>query len=301
MTFTLRSPPKVYKVCAADDDHHYTGKTATSGSNDISGIASQLERLGLKSAPKPPPLERLTSVQQSLTLNTGLCMVYRIAFYDTKTVRVAHSHIRKLPMLKLYTYKLGTIDRQASTIEFDFAKLQHSIGERVRQSPGFVFKVRFQLEALVREGSITPLNMIKLLPDVSRLTEEFGSLLTARAIRRLYQYIGTPSPNLPTKSFQTDKIAALLREIVEDSMQDEVLADMLNKEHLSLTYRSIVTPTGEYNTFRMARLYCLTGLSTDASNTIRFTTSRPRSRNVQSRLAKVCRLCRLLHASLFCR
>jgi hypothetical protein len=246
MTFTLKSPPKIYKIRSTDDLHLYAGHTAPQHVSIYPDIASL--NLGLDT--KIHRLERLTSLQSSLTMNTSLCMIYKIAFPDMQTARHAYYHVKDLPALQIHCRETMAPRISTPTIEKEYADVMHQLScDDSRKNPSFEFVVRFQLMALVLEGIVTPLKMLEMIPRVQELASRHGAEPTALSVRQLGQHIPIPAPHTAATHFSLKTlIDQLMRGIrgsqTHDSMSIGSVATRARKDHLALTYKATITPTG---------------------------------------------------------
>ncbi|KAI4691855.1 hypothetical protein J4E81_007382 [Alternaria sp. BMP 2799] len=269
ITFTLKSPPKFYDIQSTNDLHLYAGEQAP---NDIS-VA--LSRLGIK-PPKPVlRLQRLCKLSKSHDMNSALCMVYKIAFSDTRSVDLAWTFVKPF-FAGPNTKWMKTMEPTASTgsIEHEYAVVNKMLSDYGPSFPQtFTFNIRYQLTALMLEGTIAPWKMKELIPVVQNAAEKHGAELTANAVRLLGKRLPTPTPGvkaadltsnavsrrgkrIPTpapaveaKSFMIKTIKRILDESIECCQRLEELSrtwDVKQKKqnHLALTYKATVTPTG---------------------------------------------------------
>ncbi|KAI4955654.1 hypothetical protein J4E91_001515 [Alternaria rosae] len=269
ITFTLKSPPKFYDIQSTNDLHLYAGEQAP---NDIS-VA--LSRLGIKPPKSMLRLQRLCKLSKSHDMNSALCMVYKIAFSDTRSVDLAWTFVKPFfaePNTKWWKTMEPAI--LTGSIEHEYAVVNKMLSDYGPSFPqGFTFNIRYQLTALMLEGTIAPWKMKDLIPVVQKAAEKHGAELTANAVRLLGKRIPTPTPGvkatdptanaisrrgkrLPTpapaveaKSFMIQTIKRILDESIECCQRLEELsrtwdAKQKKQNHLALTYKATVTPTG---------------------------------------------------------
>jgi hypothetical protein len=246
LTLTLKSPPKIFKINGVDSLHLYTGVEATSMAH-IANLA--LGGLSLGAAPsseRQRPLHRLCALQRHYHNTAALCMVYKLQFGNVKTMRYAWTLIRyfAIPGMDLWRTPIGHV--QTSKIEQDYADLELALTSVVPQYVSF--GVAYQMMALVLEGTVPPRNMTQLLPGIYDLVKRYGSTRTAAGIRDLAQQIPTPAPNIDGKSYRTKAIIDMIDANINKPL---IAADELSSsskrskhEHLALTYKATVTPTG---------------------------------------------------------
>ena len=191
ITFTLKSPPKVYNIRSTEDLHLYAGKDAP----PIDDLLANLSRLSLGPKEKTLRLERLCALSLEHTKNSALCMVYKIAFPNTENTKLAWNFVKDFSVPAMYCWKTMVPKLKTYSIEEEYRVVEAKLCLYDPSIPqAFNFAVRYQLSALILEGTVTPMNMIKLLPNVHKLAKQHGSDVTASAVRRLGQQIPTPSP-----------------------------------------------------------------------------------------------------------
>lgn len=246
LTLTLKSPPKIYKINAIDSLHLYTGADATSMAHLVN---LALEGLTLRAGPSPQrqrPLHRLCALQRHYHITSALCMVYKLHFANVKTMRYAWNFIRDfaIPGVDLWRTSIG--HTSTTKIERDYKDLETALTNVVPQYIGF--DVAYQMMALVLEGIVPPKNMMHLLPGIYDLVKRYGSTRTADGIRDLAQQIPTPAPNINGDSYRTKAIVDMVdANIKEPLVASDGLSSTSKKrkyEHLALTYKATITPTG---------------------------------------------------------
>ncbi|KAJ4365647.1 hypothetical protein N0V83_008267 [Neocucurbitaria cava] len=250
ITFTLKSPPKFYHIQSTEDLHLYAGKEAPP--NDLpNDMLSALASLNLGPSKKAHRLERLCALSQSDTKNSALCMVYRIAFFDTRSAKYAWNYVKDFAIPEAHDWKTTeSAAHLTNPIEVECYDVERILSDYRPSIPfEFDFQVRFQLMALMLEGTITPRKMIRMIPFVQKIARKHGSELTANGIRQLGRQIPTPAPNIDADQFSLDTLQASLFRGVQESQERRMIGQDLNSkhkkhQHLVLTYRSTVTPTG---------------------------------------------------------
>jgi hypothetical protein len=241
LTFTLKSPPKIYQIETTEDLHLYTG-------GDADDLSTQFRSMSLHSE-KSSPLHRLCALQPHHTRNAGLCMVYKLQFSSIQVAHHAWNFVRDYTVPELYCWKSLQPCESTGSVEDDYEMLQQFLIECASlNSNNFNFAVRFQLLALVLEGTIAPSYMRDLVPAVYDIATQHGSELTALGARKLRQQIPFPAPHLKNEHFHADSIVKMIRDNIKESNDLELVGANSGKgrkqSHLALTYKAIVTPTG---------------------------------------------------------
>lgn len=246
ITFTLKSPPKFYSIESTDDLHLYAGKEAPQVQILLAGLAA----LNLTSKQKTNRLERLCALNTKNTKNSALCMVYQIAFSDTWSAQHAWNFVKDHSVPEEYCWQNMIPNKGSHRIEDELVVVESKLSAyNPSIPPAFNFAVRYQLAALVLEGTITPTAMINLIPHIHQIAKQHGAETTAIAVRRLGQQVPTPAPVISAEMFKVRKFVELVQENVEDCKHWGLAYRDLNGKqkkhhHLALTYKATVTPTG---------------------------------------------------------
>jgi hypothetical protein len=243
ITFTLKSPPKIYEIKATEDLHLYEEDQ----SDTINVMLSALANLNLGSpnqGRKPPKLDRMCSLHCHYNKTSALCMVYKLHFPDLRSVNAAWSFIREFSVPEVHCWKTMVPNELTQTIEVDLRQLETLLTAYPLQ-----FAVQFQVLALVLEGTITPSKMENLMPHILSISVTHGARLTSLAVKSLGQQIHTPGPHVDSTEFDTHILHALLKENIIGHQKSEVTHSSLHgkrkqHEHLALTYKATITPTG---------------------------------------------------------
>lgn len=245
ITLTLKSPPKFYKIVVTDDLHLYTGGQANS---DIGVPNLAMLSLGPSSRKqRVAKLERLCSLHRDHEKNAALCMVYKLLFPNLAMVYQAWSFIKDFSVPDKYWWKTANSEpayQPTRTIESEMTGLDLALS---RSSLHFAEK--FQVLALVYEGTLTPARMEELLPYISSTSRVHGTKLTALAIRNLGRQIPTPEPTVKSSEFEITTLREILESNISNAQTTELTHFSLHgkrkqQQHLALTYKATITPTG---------------------------------------------------------
>jgi hypothetical protein len=244
ITFTLKSPPKIYRIQGTDDLHLYTGEQATTPPNRLPNLANLSLGVSLQNR-RAPRLERLCTLQRRHDKNSALCMVYKLSFSNIPLVYKAWTFLQDFSVPAVHCWKTTVPHTLTQTVEIDFDKLELALSYTRLD-----FAEKFQLVALVLEGTITPVKAKELIPFISSLSGTYGAKLTSLAVQKLGQQIPTPGPHVDSEDFQIATIQQTLEANVRDTQSTEMTYNTLHgtrkpQEHLALTYKATVTPTGK--------------------------------------------------------
>lgn len=177
-------------------------------------------------------------------------MVYKIAFLDAQSTKYAWNFVRNFSVSSIYCWKVSSPADSSLSVENEYTIVENMLSDYGPSIPAaFTFKVRYQLTALILEGTITPFKMIELIPHVQRIAKQCDADLTASAVRRLGQQIPTPAPGVKADSFKISTLVGLLHTSITNIADLEEISRDLNVKqkkhhHLALTYKATVTPTG---------------------------------------------------------
>lgn len=245
LTLTLKSPPKIYRINAIESLHLYTG--AESSMAHLQALSLAGLSLGAASpAPRERQLHRLCALQRHYHNTTALCMVYKLNFSNSRTMKYAWNFIRDFAVSGVDLWRTPIVHIRTSAVEKDYADLQHVLTSFVG-SP-ISFGVAYQMMALVLEGTVPPKNMMELIAGICSLAIIYGSTRTAAGVRDLGQQIPTPTPTINGDSYCTKAIAEMVKaNIVEAKAETEAFSNTSKRgkhQHLALTYKATVTPTG---------------------------------------------------------
>lgn len=243
ITLTLKSPPKIYRIVSTNDLHLYSGREP----GTVTTPMPLLDTLSLNPAGKR--MQRQCSLMHTYDKNAALCMVYRVTLPDTASAQRAWNHVKKSSAIpQSQCWRTTVPSRPTETIEKEYERVEQALSEP-ESTAYFTFAVRFQLLALVLEGTIIPTTMFQVIPYVQTLSQRYGPEITARAVRKLSYQIPTPAPDIEARELGVAHIVQTLHQNIKDIKRYEATAEDLSSKqkkhhHLTLTYKATVTPTG---------------------------------------------------------
>jgi hypothetical protein len=243
ITLTLKSPPKFYEILGTDDLHLYTGRQAAANPSGLPDLAAlNLGTLGRHR--RPVKLARLCSLHPRHDRSSTLCMVYKLLFPSLHLVYQAWYYIKDFTVPEAHCWNTMESRDPMQDIEKEYKDIESALSQSSLE-----FAVKFQVQALALEGTITPSKMLELVPCISAMSGIHGTGLTALAVRNLGGQLPTPGPHVESTNFQAVVIRKLLHDNVLNAKKAEATYDMLHgrrkqHEHLALTYKATVTPTG---------------------------------------------------------
>ena len=244
LTLTLKSPPKIYRIDSIDSLHLYTG--AESNTTPQMPNFNTLSLIASLTSQRKRPLYRLCTLQPHHDKSAALCMVYKVRFPNVQTMRYAWNFIRDFAVPGMDLWKTMIPQTRTRPIEKDYKDLELALVSVTGTC--ISFGVAYQMMALVLEGTISPTNMVQLVPGIRDLAERHGSTKTAVGVSTLAQQIPTPAPNVNGVEYRTkaiiDMVEANIIKAQTEANSPSSTSKRKKHQHLALTYKATVTPTG---------------------------------------------------------
>jgi hypothetical protein len=243
ITLTLKSPPKIYQIVGTDGLHLYTG-----GEPVVAVTALEIAMARLKvsdQSRRSAQLERLCKLQPSHDKTSALCMVYKVVLPKLDLVFQAWAFLEDFTVPEIHCWKTMVSCELTESIENDLAKLEASLVHSHLD-----FTVQFQILALVLEGTVTPTKILELVSYIWSVSRKHGSRLTSLALISLGRQIPTPGPHVTANDFHVHTLrkgldTGLLNAQKAESAYHDLHGQHKQREHLALTYKTTVTPTGK--------------------------------------------------------
>lgn len=240
ITFTLKSPPKIFRMTNQDDVHLYNGQFF----DEITALLGSMAGLNVGRGPKKPDLERLCALHPSYDQTSALCMVYKLSFPNLPATVKAWAFMKDFGVAEKYLWQPLRTLMTRDTIETDYGRLDLAL-----TTYDFGFPIQFQIMALVLEGTLTPSRMMSLLATLQSLSLNHDTNIVAQSVRRLGSQISTPTPDVE-ETYVDD---ATIRQLVTDNVLELEMIELTKhgmmeirgyRGHLALTSKATITPTG---------------------------------------------------------
>lgn len=240
ITFTLKSPPKIYKIETTDDLHLYAGKTANNATPDF----AQLAALSLSPRRQTRRLERLCALRETDTRSSALCMAYKLLFPKLSSLYQAWAFIKDFSVPDDCCWKTLAPPRKGQSVEYEVLVFENTLA-----AAQLDFATQFQIQALVLEGIISPRLMTALVPSILGMSQKHDSEIMALAVKKLGQQLEMPGPHLDHNDYGATALQSLIALNVADVegaalTGHEMIKPKKKHHHLALTYKATVTPTG---------------------------------------------------------
>ena len=242
LMLTLKSPPKIYRIESDENLHLYTNTEKVPGLRmpDLGAMSLNASR----PSERERPLQRLCMLQRHYHKSAALCMVYKIQFSNTKSMRFAWNFIKDFAAPGVNAWSTAVLQLIERPIESEYKVLEQALA--IVTGSKISFDVSFQLMALVLEGTLSPVTAGQLIRGLCIIAGYHGSTKTAVGVRNLAHQIPTPAPNLDGDRYYS--ISSIVDKIEANITESQTDVDNLSKatkhEHLALTHKATITPTG---------------------------------------------------------
>ena len=167
-------------------------------------------------------------------------MVYKVQFPNLQTTRHAWNFIKDFAVSDVDLWGTTIPHNRTQFIEKDYKALDLLLANATKTSISFA--VAYQMMALVLEGTITPANMMHLVPGISDLAQRYGSAKTAIGVNNLAQQIPTPAPDVDGDDYRTKAIINKVEDNINQAQPGDDGHSTTSKrgkhQHLALTYQA---------------------------------------------------------------
>ncbi|KAI7469590.1 RNA-directed RNA polymerase [Hortaea werneckii] len=230
LSFTLKFAPKFYQVSSILDN------LTVEVTALVLGPAAARAKSGKKS--------RILSIDNAHAKVASTCFVYRVQLTEKSMLGQVRSLIgnnpRKPPTVTLNTATMSPSEKLQRSKELLDIELR---------DPRKDFKLRFQIDRLVRNGLLSSFRVLELLPKISQLEAKHGLNATLYALKQFSKQAPYPGPD--TEAFEVsrhsneqllEQYAACYNPLSPDNPYE--LAK--RHSHVTLVHRIVVTPVGTY-------------------------------------------------------
>jgi hypothetical protein len=233
LAFTLRHSPKFYKV--KGEDVLVAGMAALLMGHDA-GRQTSIEK------------HRVLGFDEAHCKISGACRVYQIALSTSSMVSRVRGLLASSP--KMPTHMCLTTSLQYPKVTFDRAF--NSLSTQLTDTAFYgkmPFQIRFQLDRIARNGYLSPLKVIEMLPNVRELFDGLNSEkridIMAHALRQMTRSLPVPGPDT-CEQYSTEYLATKLAELTNSYDTDapnNPYQLVARHQHINLVHRIIITPT----------------------------------------------------------
>ncbi|EEH16788.2 hypothetical protein PABG_06875 [Paracoccidioides brasiliensis Pb03] len=225
ITITANTAPRLYKTEAADV---------------ITGLAS----LGLQQRwPRGlPPKTRVGHFRDDHAALAGTCFVYRFLLKDSTDLKAVRdlAHERHIPEIARWVEHRAKYDVSYSTL-MDRFMASLTGGD-------LPYRVMFQLQKLVWNGAISPVNAISFAYRVGKELVDADLDVVVQALDKLERDIQWSSPDVQASEVDVVALMKLFANALEIVLRERALSRSNRQIHLNniLIHRAQVTPCGIY-------------------------------------------------------
>lgn len=177
----------------------------------------------------------------------GTCRVYQFRLTDEDMLPKIRSLLNGDARMPASFSLATTLHYPLVTLETAFFRLDNELTDTARYG-NMPFHIRFQLERVARNGYLSPLKVIELLPTVEEIWKTIGEEQASYALRKLVRHLPTPGPDT-----HGDFAVTSLKDCIRDhagsydsSAPDNAYELVKKHQHINLVHRVLVTPTGIY-------------------------------------------------------
>lgn len=236
VTFNLTMAPRIYGISAVDELAQL--------------LQSALIGSPRASKPQKPKKMRLPALNAQHAKAVGICWVHRVTLRNDKLLtnvrNLLAKNSRMCPVLSLKTtvqYPSTTLERTLSRLEFELTD-QYRFGSKP-------YLLRFQISRLARNGLLSPVKVLAIIPKISTVYHSHGLNPTVSAIRRLGRDLKHyPSgPSSQAQDFSVQALEKLLEKYAasyDGRAPDNPYELAKRHTHINLIHKIIITPTATY-------------------------------------------------------
>jgi hypothetical protein len=237
--FSMTEPPRLFEKIPEDP------------------VASLLAQLGFANRARPfvqrkgPERHRLPCLSADHEPIVGNCLAYRITLgkgysISPKTLHEISELIEKLkkahempPMVHGVTSIYPDGERYSEA----FQLLRESLSSL---AIGLPFEVAFQVHKLAQNNYLPPMTILELLPDIREMYELSKLTVTVAAVRKLFNQIPYPGPDVEAKVFELEHLRELLVANEASVIKEGLSVDFTPQSNVAVIHRIKITPTGMY-------------------------------------------------------
>ena len=191
---------------------------------------------------------RLTGIDANHAKLAGLCFVYRVTlsnYNELSTVRTLLLGNPKMPaVVNLQTPRMAPIE----SLDLSFTRLDRELTDTKRFG-GEPFALRYQLYRLAKNGMMSPLKVIELLPKVKAVSEAHGLSTALDALRRFSRQVPFAGPEIDVSVFSKRALEDLLEQcaVGYDPYASNNAYELAKRyAHINLVHKVIITPCATY-------------------------------------------------------
>lgn len=235
LTFTLRHSPKFYKV----------------GGGDFLEAALRALTLGPNAMPKPSiEKRRVLGFDDAHHKIAGACKIYQVRLSASNMIPRVRSLLQSSPKMPTQMSLITPFQYPKMTFEQAYRRLDNQLTDTALYGK-LPFQIKFQMDRIARNGYLSSLRVIEMLPTVREVFEELkaetekATEVVAHALRQLTRSLPVPGPD----TYEQYTVDSLLAKFVDltnsyDSNAPNNPYELVKKhQHINLVHRIVITPT----------------------------------------------------------
>ncbi|KAI5305850.1 hypothetical protein KEM56_003119 [Ascosphaera pollenicola] len=215
-TITTRAPPKLYH---SSEEEQQKAREAKIKPRNV------------------PSRSRVGHFPLDQEASAGCCYTYRFVLQNAKDMTLAKSLGRKFHAPEMYQWR-DSVGHLAHSFQ---SHIKYFI-ERLRVET-IPYRVKFQLQALIWNGYMSPLQAIGFLAHVKRILNTADEEIVARALGRLKNALVFPSPDVQGWEVQIQNVVGALSGIIKELNKEKnsgiapqrIHPNMVNIHHVTVT------------------------------------------------------------------
>jgi hypothetical protein len=231
--FSMKEPPRLFEK--------------------IDPLSAQIAQLGLVNGARTKSFERdrLPCLDPDHKPIVGNCLAYRITLgkdysMSPKTLHEISELIEKLKKaheMPPVVHGVAGIYSNGERYSEAFQLLRENLSSL---AIGLPFEVAFQVHKLAQNNYLPPMTVLELLPDIREIFELSNVTVTVAAIRKLFNQIPYPSPDVEAKVFELESLKELLIANEASATTEGSSLDFTPQADVAIIHRVKITPTGMY-------------------------------------------------------
>ncbi len=231
ITFTLIEAPRFYKVTTEDGLPH---------------VVMQMSKLSINGR-DDNRRSRVSSLGEGHSEFVGSCFVYRIGLNGaSKVLRKPLQNLKFAPGIPPIIHQQVRLRHPIKSP----LTMQKTLTSLLLDSKSVPWKLAYQLRRLTMNGSLTPSQILELLPEIRKVHARSGTSIAAAAVRKLYTQIPYPGLDVEANEFDLQSLIDQLRSNEDQVNKEEAIfsndGSVRTSENLALIHRVIITPSGFY-------------------------------------------------------
>lgn len=193
---------------------------------------------------------RLPAIDPAHATASATCWVYRLTLQDFNHLSVVRNLLQRNPrMCSVLSLKTTTVYPTIALTE-SFRRLEYELTDQYRHGSK-PWMLRFQIARLARNGLLSPVKVLAILPMISTIYNSHGLNPTVAALRRLGRELMhfPPGPASQAQDFSLRALGNYLEEYAAsyDALDPENPYELAKRHtHINLIHKLVVTPAGTY-------------------------------------------------------